>query len=145
MSLGLIRRASVFGCATLLLSIAVSAQQAAAPASPKYDATFDVNGSTYAGSTTFVVDKAGKVTGTMKLETPAVVDAKLNGDLKDGVWTFNYPFTMDNQGEPCSGTVSGTAKVTPDMSEATGTVTIAGACTPDALSGTFAFKKRTAK
>ncbi len=141
MSLSVLRRLSVFGCATLLiLSAAISAQQA--PATPKYDATFDVNGTAYAGSTTFVVDKTGKVTGTMNLDTPAAVDAKLNGEVKSGVWTFNYPFTMDNQGQPCSGTVSGTAKVTADMSEASGTVNIGGNCSPDPLSGTFSFKKR---
>ena len=145
MSLSVLRGVSVFGCATLLilsaLSAAISAQQA--PDSPKYDAVFDVDGNVYAGSTTFVVDKTGKVTGTMKLDSPAVVDATLNGNVKDGVWTFTYPFTMDNQGQPCSGTVSGTAKVTADMSEASGAVNIGGNCSPDPLSGTFSFKKRT--
>ena len=144
MSLSLVRRVALSGCATLLsvlaLSVGAAAQQAAAE--PKFDVVFDVNGNIYSGSTTFVIDKAGKVTGSMKLESPAVVDAKLNGEVKAGVWTFNYPFTMDNQGQPCSGTVSGTATLTGNQSEASGTVSIGGDCSPDALSGTFSFKKR---
>lgn len=138
-----LRRRSVFGCATLLAALALAPALAAqAKPAPIHDALFDLNGATYSGGTTFAVDKAGKVTGTMKLDTPAVVDAKLNGEVKDSVWTFNYPFTMDNQGQVCGGTVSGTAQVKADASEATGTVTIGGECTPDALSGTCAFKKR---
>jgi hypothetical protein len=144
MSFPLFRRVSVSGCVALASVVALSASLSArqAPAAPQYDVTFDVQGSAYNGSTTFVIDKAGKVTGTMKLDTPATVDAKLNGEVKDGVWTFSYAFTMDNQGQPCSGTVSGSAKVTADHSGAEGTVTIGGDCSPDALSGTFAFKKR---
>jgi len=144
MSHSLLRRPSLSACATVLallsLSPAVFAQTPAA--APRYDATFDVNGSSYTGATTFVVDKAGKVSGTLKLDQPSVVDAKLNGEIKDGVWTFNYQFTMDNQGQACSGTLSGTAKVTADHAEATGAVSIGGTCSPDPLSGTFMFKKR---
>lgn len=139
-----LRRATLFTGAALLACSALvplAAQQSAA-AAPPFDATFDVNGSTYSGGTSFVVDKAGKVSGTMKLDSPALVNAKLNGEVKDGVWTFNYPFTMDNQGQACSGTVSGTAKVKADGSEAAGSVTIGGDCGPEALTGTFLFKKR---
>jgi len=144
MLFSLLRRAAVSAGATLaaavMFSVAASAQQTPAPAAPTYDAVFDVDGNTYSGSTTFVID-AGKVSGTMRLDSPAIVDAKLNGEVKDGVWMFGYPFTMDNQGQPCSGTVSGTAKVASDLSEVTGTVTVSGECTPDEASGTFSFKK----
>jgi hypothetical protein len=143
MSQHILRRLAVFGCAALLGALvfqpAVAAQTKPAPT---HDAVFEVGGATYSGATTFTIDKAGKVTGTMKLDTPALVDARLNGEVKDGVWTFNYPFTMDNQGQPCSGTVSGTAQVKADGAEATGAVTIGGDCSPDALTGTFAFKKK---
>lgn len=144
MSFSLIRRVSLSACATLLACIAASPVTSAqtAPAAPQYDVVFDVNGNQYTGATTFNVDAAGKVTGTMKLSQPATVDAKLNGEIKAGTWTFNYPFTMDNQGQPCSGTLSGTAKVTADKAEATGSVSIGGNCTTDPLSGTFSFKKR---
>lgn len=149
MSLNVSRRALMFGFATVLSVLAsggaLAAQQAApkaAAAAPTYDAVFDVNGSRYSGVTTFAVDAAGKVTGTMKLDQPAVVDAKLNGEIKAGTWTFNYQFTMDNQGQPCSGTLSGTAKVTADKAEATGSVSIGGSCSPDPLNGTFSFTKR---
>jgi len=139
-----LRRATLFTCATLLACSALAplAAQQPAAAAPPFDASFDVNGATYTGGTSFVVDKAGKVTGTMKLDSPAVVSATLNGEVKDGVWTFNYPFTMDNQGQACSGTVSGTAKVNADRSEAAGSVTIGGDCAPEAMTGTFLFKKR---
>ena len=120
----------------------VSADQTMAPASPAYDVVFDVQGSSYVGSTTFVVDKAGQVSGTMKLVDPALVNATLNGEVANGVWKFAYEFTMDNQGQACGGTVSGTAKVTADRSEAVGDVNIAGTCSPDALVGTFRFTKK---
>ena len=49
---------------------------------------------------------------------------------------------MDNQGQACEGTVSGTAKVTADHGEAVGDVNISGSCSPDALVGTFKFTKK---
>jgi len=122
----------------------LSAGQAApaAPAGPMYDVVFDVQGSQYLGTTSFSVDKAGKVSGTMKLTDPALVNAKLNGEVANGVWKFAYPFTMDNQGQACEGTVSGTAKLTTDNGEAVGDVNISGSCSADALVGTFKFTKK---
>jgi hypothetical protein len=122
----------------------LSARQAApaAPAGPVYDVVFEVQGQQYVGNTTFVVDKAGKVTGTMKLTDPALVNAKLNGEVANGVWKFSYPFTMDNQGQACEGTVAGTAKITADNGDAAGDVNITGNCGPDALVGTFKFTKK---
>lgn len=141
------RRIVSISCAALVAALfvtTVSAKQtmAPAPAAPTYDVVFDVQGSQYVGNTTFAVDKAGKVSGTMKLTDPALVNAKLNGDVADGVWKFAYPFTMDNQGQACEGTVSGTAKVTADRTEAVGDVNISGTCSPDALIGTFKFTKK---
>ena len=134
-------------CAAFVAAISVttlSARQAApaAPAAPAYDVVFEVQGNQYVGSTTFAVDKAGKVTGTMKLTDPALVNAKLNGEVTDGVWKFNYAFTMDNQGQACEGTVAGTAKVTADRSEATGEVNISGTCAAEAMVGAFKFTKK---
>lgn len=143
MSFTALRRAALFGCATALSAIAITVTLSAqaAPAAT-HDATFDVGGSVYAGVTTFSIDKAGKVSGEMKLSSPAIVNAKLNGEVKDGMWKFNYNFTMDNQGQACSGIVAGTAKVTADASEATGEVSITGDCSPDPLTGSFTFKKK---
>lgn len=124
-----------------LMAAPLSAQ-APAPAAPTYDVVFDVQGQQYYGGTTFVVDKAGKVSGTMKLTSPATVDAKLNGEVANGVWKFAYAFTMDNQGQACGGTLTGTAKVTANMNEAAGEVNISGTCSPDALAGTFRFTKK---
>jgi hypothetical protein len=122
----------------------LSAQQAAAPAAPAptHDVVFDVQGQQYVGATTFAVDKAGKVTGTMKLTDPALVNGKLNGEITGGVWKFAYPFTMDNQGQACEGTVAGTAKVTADHTEASGEVNISGSCSPEPLVGVFKFTKK---
>ncbi len=141
MSVNVRRRVSLFGFATLA-AFAISATLGAQQPAPTHDAAFDVEGTTYVGATTFVIDKAGAVTGTMKLDSPAVVDAKLNGAIKDGVWTFSYPFTMDNQGQACSGTVAGSGKMSANNTETTGTVTISGGCSPDPMSGTFIFKKK---
>jgi hypothetical protein len=131
-------------CAALVAGMFVttlSAKQAAAPAAPAptHDAVFEVQGQQYVGTTSFVVDKAGKVTGTMKLTDPALVNAKLNGEIAAGVWKFNYAFTMDNQGQPCEGTVSGTAKVADGSAE--GEVSITG-CSPEPLAGVFKFTKK---
>jgi hypothetical protein len=141
------RRFLSFSCAALVAAMSLttlSAQQAAAPAAPAptHDVVFDVQGQQYVGVTTFAVDKAGKVTGTMKLTDPALVNGKLNGEITDGVWKFAYPFTMDNQGQACEGTVAGTAKVTADRSEATGEVSISGSCSPEPLAGVFKFTKK---
>ena len=141
------RRFVSLSCAALVAGLFVttlSASQtmAPAPAATMYDVVFDVQGSQYLGSTSFAVDNAGKVTGTMKLTDPALVNAKLNGDVANGVWKFAYPFTMDNQGQACEGTVSGTANVTADRAEAVGDVNIAGTCSPDPLVGTFKFTKK---
>jgi hypothetical protein len=134
-------------CVALVAALSVtplSARQAPAPApaAPTYDVIFDVQGSQYVGSTTFAVDKAGKVSGTMKLTDPALVNAKLAGEVVNGVWKFSYPFTMDNQGQACEGTLSGTAKVAAGNAEAVGDVNISGTCSPDALIGTFKFTKK---
>jgi hypothetical protein len=136
-------RTSVFAFATL--AVVVSAQQAPpppAPAGPTHEVLFDVNGQTYSGVTTFVVDKAGKVTGKMSISSPATINGQLNGEIKDGTWKFDYPFTMVEQN--CSGTVAGTAKVTAGQAEISGSVTIAGGCGTEALTGTFSFKKKAA-
>jgi len=139
------RRFVSFSCAAVVaatFATTLFAQAAPAPAAPTYDVVFDVQGSQYVGTTSFVVDKAGKVTGTMKLTDPALVNAKLNGEVANGVWKFAYPFTMDNQGQACEGTVAGTAKLTADQGEAVGDVNITGSCGPDALVGTFKFTKK---
>lgn len=128
----------------MLVSLVLStpAPQAPATPAPTHDAVFDVQGVTYSGGARFAIDAKGVVTGGFKLDVPALVEAKLGGQVKDGVWTFSYPFTMDNQGQACSGTVSGTAQVKADGSEATGPVTIAGDCSPEPLTGTFKFTAR---
>lgn len=141
------RRFLSLSCVALMAALSVttlSATQApaAAPSAATYDVVFDVQGNQYVGSTTFTVDKAGKVSGTMKLTDPAVVNAKLNGEVANGVWKFAYPFTMDNQGQACEGTVSGTAKVAAGNAEAAGDVNISGSCSSDALVGTFKFTKK---
>jgi hypothetical protein len=140
------RRFLSVSCVALAAALSVttlSARQApAAPAASAYDVVFDVQGNQYVGTTTFMVDKAGKVSGTMKLTEPATVNAKLAGEVANGVWKFSYPFTMDNQGQPCEGTLTGTAKVTAGNAEAAGDVNITGTCSPDALVGTFKFTKK---
>lgn len=111
----------------------------AAPATPIYDVRVEVD-QTSTGTTTFVVDKAGKVSGTMHIESPNVVEARLAGTVKDGVWTFEYPFTMTAQG--CTGTVSGTAKVSADQKLVTGSMTIGGGCVEQPMTATFTFTQR---
>ena len=129
--------------AGVLLSVSLHAQTAPPsppPASPPtYDVRVELN-QVNTGTTTFIVDKAGKVTGTMHLDDPNVVDATLGGTVKDGVWTFEYGFSMSAQG--CSGTSTGTGKVSADQAMVTGTLTVSGGCTSQPQMGTFTFTKR---
>ncbi len=116
-------------------------QQSAAPA-PVYDATFSVtteNGTqAYTGTTTFVVDAKGVVTGKMNLTQPTAVEGTLSGTIKGGTWTFEYPYSIAEQN--CSGTVKGTGTVPADHKAISGTATILGACTSQPLAATFTFK-----
>lgn len=105
-----------------------------------YDAAFVLEEGTYTGTTTFEVGKDGKVTGTMKLTQPTIVDATLAGTVKDGTWTFEYTHTIPEEG--CSGTVKGTATVEKDASLVKGQVTIGGACVEEPMQATFAFSKK---
>jgi len=109
---------------------------------PTYDVLFVLPGDNpqYTGSTTFATDAKGVVTGTMKIDVPATVTATLAGVVKDGVWTFEYPYEIPDQG--CTGTVSGSAKVPANRKLISGQATIAGACSPEPMSATFSFTLR---
>jgi hypothetical protein len=113
--------------------------QSQPPAPPSYAVTVELD-QTSTGTATFVIDKVGKVTGTMRIDAPNVVDATLAGTVKDGVWTFEYPFTMPAQG--CDGRVTGSAKVTADQSSVTGKLTVSGGCVQQPMDGTFTFTKK---
>jgi hypothetical protein len=110
-----------------------------APAAPVYDVRVELDPPSV-GTTTFVVDKTGKVTGRLHVETPNVVDATLAGTVKAGVWTFEYTFAMPVQG--CNGNVSGTAKVSADQNTVAGTMNIGGECVPQPMTAPFTFTKR---
>jgi hypothetical protein len=133
---------------TLGAAIALSSPLGAASVVPRqttpvYIAKFTVAADTptiYSGVTTFNVDKDGKVTGKMALDNPVGVDAALNGTLKADVWTFEYTYSIPQQG--CEGIVSGTAKVSKDRKLIEGAVKISGACTQTPLDATFSFTQK---
>lgn len=114
-----------------------------APAAPTYDAAFVLEQGTYTGTTTFSVDRKGVVTGTMKLTSPMAVDATLGGAVKGEVWTFEYPYTILEQG--CTGTVKGTGKMTADKKTISGDVTIGGACVEVPTAASFSFVRQEKK
>jgi len=124
------------------LMLAANMMQAA-PAAPTYDAAFVLDQGTYTGTTTFSVDSKGAVTGTMKLTSPLVVDATLGGAMKGDVWTFDYPYTIPEQG--CSGTVKGTGKMSADKKTISGDVTIGGACVEVPTAASFSFVRQAKK
>ena len=125
----------------LMLSALLYAAGPMQPATaPVYDVAFVLAEGTYTGTTTFEVARNGTVSGIMKLVTPTVVDAKLAGTVKNGIWTFEYTYTIPEEG--CTGTVKGTAKVEKDASLVKGDVTIGGGCTEEPLTATFAFSKK---
>src|SRR5262245_52593960 len=119
----------------LILALIIQTQAAA----PTYDVTVRLD-EVSTGTATFSIDRAGKVSGHMHINTPNVVEAKLAGEVKSGVWTFEFPFTMPNPG--CTGIAKGTAQVPPDRNSISGTLSVSGGCTPEPLSGTFTFSKR---
>ena len=110
---------------------------------PVYIAKFTVAAETetvYTGVTSFNVDKEGKVTGKMALDSPVGVEAVLGGTIKGDVWTFEYPYSIPQQG--CEGSVTGTGKVSKDRKLIEGTVKIGGACTQTPLDATFSFTQK---
>ena len=118
-----------------------------APAAPTYDAKFSVQSQDglqdYTGSTTFVVDAKGVVTGKMTLNNPTVVTADLAGAIKDGVWTFEYQYAIPDRN--CTGTVKGTGKVPADRKLISGSAAISGECAEQPLTATFSFTRQEAK
>ena len=134
-------RVAVFGIAAIwaLGSLPGRAQTPA----PTYDAVFTVlsNQAIYSGPTTFAVDATGAVTGTMTLTAPTRVHATLSGTVKDGTWTFSYPFTMPDNNN-CAGTVKGTAKVTAEGRSVSGTANVSADCLQQPEDSSFVFTKR---
>ena len=134
-------RVAVFGIAAIwvLGSLPGRAQTPA----PTYDAVFTILSSQeiYSGPTTFAVDAKGTVTGTMTLTTPTRVNATLGGTVKDGVWTFSYPFAMPDNNN-CTGTVKGTAKVTAEGKSVNGTANVSADCMQQPEDSSFVFTKR---
>ena len=134
-------RVAVFGIAAIwvLGSLPGRAQTPA----PTYDAAFTILSSQeiYSGPTTFAVDGKGTVTGAMTLTTPTRVNATLNGTVKDGVWTFSYPFAMPDNNN-CTGTVKGTANVTAEGKSVAGTVNVSADCMQQAEGASFVFTRR---
>jgi hypothetical protein len=116
-------------------------QTAAAPA---YDVRFDVKADgetqTYLGTTTFVIAADGKVTGTMKVTQPTIVDAALAGAVKGDTWTFEYGYAIPEQA--CQGIVTGTGKVSADRKTIEGQARIAGECAPTPLEASFSFVRK---
>lgn len=116
--------------------------QGTAPTVPVYDVKFTVPSDEgpriYTGTTTFVVDAKGGVTGKFQITAPTEVFGTLNGTIKEGTWTFEYPYTIPAQNN-CTGTVKGSVPVTADRKVISGNVVIAGACTEQPLSATFSF------
>lgn len=112
----------------------------AGSSAPAYDASFVLAEGTYTGTTTFAVSRTGAVTGTMKLTSPTVVEATLAGTLKGTTWTFEYPYTIPEQG--CSGTVTGTGEVAKDRASVKGHVTIRGGCVESPEEADFTFTRK---
>lgn len=90
---------------------------------------------TYTGTTTFVVDAKGNVTGTMALTDPVVVRAALAGTVAKDTWTFEYSYEIPEQG--CTGAIKGTARIGADRKKIEGTALIGGGCAPEPFNSTF--------
>lgn len=125
-----------------LLCAAALAVQAQTPA-PQYDAKWVLTtGDVHEGTTTFAVDAKGVVTGKMVLTIPTPVNSSLAGTLKDGVWTFKFPYEAPEQN--CAGTVTGTAKVPADRKLISGNAVIDG-CSDEPIAAVFTFTRQEKK
>lgn len=133
-------RAAIVAAVLVLAGAGVGAQ--APKVEPVYDVTFVAGPAgqeaSYTGTSTFVVDAKGVVTGKMAIVNPTTVRATLSGQLAKGTWTFDYTYEMPDQG--CTGSLKGTAKVTEDKKAISGTALIGGDCSPEPMNGTFTFK-----
>jgi hypothetical protein len=131
--------------AVLMVAGMAAAALAQAPQGAKPDATYDVTflagpageEQAYTGTSTFSMDAKGMVTGKMTIVSPTTVRATLAGQVAKGVWTFEYPYEMTDQG--CTGILKGTAKVPADQKAISGSVMIGGDCAPEPMNGTFTF------
>lgn len=90
---------------------------------------------TYTGTTTFVVDAKGVVTGKLALIDPVGVNAAISGTVVKDVWTFEFGYEIPDQ--MCTGTLKGTGKIAAGRKTIQGTAVIAGACTPEPFNSTF--------
>ena len=133
-------RAVVVAAILVMAGVGIGAQ--APKAEPVYDVTFVAGPpgqeASYTGTTTFVVDAKGVVTGKMSITAPTAVRATIAGQIEKGTWTFKYTYEMPDQG--CTGTLEGTGDVPADRKTISGKVVIGGDCAPDPFNGTFTFK-----
>ena len=128
--------------AALFVLAGMAAISAQAPKmEPVYDVTFIAGPAgeeaEYTGTSTFSVDAKGMVAGKMVILSPTTVLATLSGRIDQGMWTFEYPYEMTDQG--CTGTLKGSAKVPADRKEISGSALIGGDCAPEPMTGTFTF------
>lgn len=92
---------------------------------------------TYTGTTTFVVDAKGAVTGKLALIDPVGVTATLGGTIVQDTWTFEIGYEIPDQ--MCTGTLKGSAKVAAERKTIQGAALIAGECAPEPFNSTFTF------
>lgn len=90
---------------------------------------------TYTGTTTFVVDAKGNVTGAMTLTDPVAVKASLGGMVAKDTWTFEYSYEIPDQG--CTGVIKGSAQIAEGRRTIQGTALIGGGCAPEPFNSTF--------
>ena len=128
--------------AAMVVGVGMAVISAQAPKmEPVYDVSFLAGPpgeeAEYTGTSTFIVDAKGVVTGKMTIWSPTAVQATLAGRVDKGTWTFEYPYEMTDQG--CVGTLKGSAKVPADKKVISGTALIGGDCAPEPMTGTFTF------
>lgn len=127
--------------ATGVAGVGVRAEAQAPKAEPVYDVSFTAGPAgqeaVYTGTSTFIVDAKGMVTGKMAIVSPTTVRANLAGQVDKGSWTFEYTYEMPDQG--CTGVLKGSATVPADRKAITGTATVGGDCAPEPMNATFSF------
>ena len=133
-------RAVIVAVILVMAGVGMGAQ--APKVEPVYDVTFVAGPpgeeASYTGTTTFIVDGKGVVTGKMTILSPTTVRATIAGQIEKGTWTFKYTYEMPDQG--CTGSLEGSAPVPADRKTISGKVLIGGECSPEPMNGTFTFK-----
>jgi hypothetical protein len=103
-----------------------------------YDATFSAQGMDFTGTADLATAAGGAVTGTVRLTSPEMVTAELEGMVADS--SFSFESTYSRAGG-CEGALLGGGEIQSDGLGTSGDVDIADDCMGGVMEGSFRFTR----